>query len=84
MSVSVADVAKMIDHSLLKPTVTDSDVRAGCALARKYDVASVCVKPAHVQLARDELVGNDVVVSAVCGFPHGNSRRNAAADHCFY
>ena len=73
MSISVADVAKMIDHSLLKPTVTDADVELGCALARKYDVASVCVKPVHVQLACRELVGSNVVVSAVCGFPHGNS-----------
>ena len=73
MSISVTDVAKMIDHSLLKPTVTNFDVETGCALARKYDVASVCVKPVHAQLAWGMLAGSRVVVSAVCGFPHGNS-----------
>ena len=73
MIASVSDVTKMIDHSLLKPTVTKTDVETGCALARKYGVASVCAKPVHVQLAQSMLEGSDVAVSAVCGFPHGNS-----------
>lgn len=73
MTLSPNDVAKMIDHSLLNPTITDSDVRAGCALARKYGVASACVKPVHVTLAKRLLNSSDVAVGTVCGFPHGNS-----------
>lgn len=67
------EVAKMIDHSLLRPTITDGDVRAGCELAARYLVASVCVKPAHVQLACGLLAGIDVLVGTVVGFPHGGS-----------
>jgi deoxyribose-phosphate aldolase len=70
---SLRDVAKMIDHSLLHPTMTDADVRAGCLLARSYDVASACVKPYSVPMAAEVLSGSDVLVCAVIGFPHGNS-----------
>jgi len=64
-------LAKTIDHSLLKPELTDEDVVAGCELARRYDVASVCVKPCHVTLAARLLAGSDVKVGTVVGFPHG-------------
>ncbi len=64
-------LAKVIDHSLLRPELTRADVIAGCALARRYDVASVCVKPCHVRLAAELLAGSDVKVSTVVGFPHG-------------
>ena len=67
-------LAKMIDHSLLHPTMTEADLLAGCDLARHYDVASVCIKPYAVTLACQELLGSDVVVGTVVGFPHGNSR----------
>lgn len=70
---SYRDVAKTIDHSLLRPELTLDEVREGCALARKYDVASVCVRPADVQLAAAELEGSDVLVGTVVGFPHGSS-----------
>jgi deoxyribose-phosphate aldolase len=73
MNVTYRDLAKMIDHSLLHPTMTDEQVRAGCELARKYDVASACVKPCHVPLAGSVLSGSSVLVCAVAGFPHGNS-----------
>ncbi len=66
-------IAKMIDHSLLHPTMTDEALIAGCQLAIKYDVASVCIKPYAVALARDLLLGTDVAVGTVIGFPHGNS-----------
>ena len=70
---SLHSLAKMIDHSLLHPTMTDAQVREGCTLARKYDVATACVKPYSIPLAREVLAGSDVKVCAVIGFPHGNS-----------
>lgn len=71
--VSLKDLAKMIDHSLLHPTMTDDDIRKGCELARKYDVATACVKPYSIPLAKEILAGSDVRVCPVIGFPHGNS-----------
>lgn len=71
---TLRDLAKMIDHSLLNPVMTDQELRDGCALARRYDVASVCIKPYAAAMARDLLVGSDVLVCTVIGFPHGNSR----------
>jgi deoxyribose-phosphate aldolase len=68
------DVAKAIDHSLLKPDLTDTLVEAGCRLAADYDVASVCVRPRDVERARDLLTGTTVAVGTVIGFPHGSSR----------
>ncbi|MFC5407752.1 deoxyribose-phosphate aldolase [Larkinella bovis] len=68
------ELAKMIDHSLLHPTLTDDELRAGCELARAYDVASVCIKPYAVPLAVEQLAGSDVLVGTVIGFPHGNSQ----------
>ena len=70
---TLRELAKMIDHSLLHPTMTDAEVRSGCELARKYDVATACVKPYSIALAKEALAGSDVGVCAVIGFPHGNS-----------
>lgn len=67
------ELAKMIDHSLLHPTLTDAELREGCELARRYGVASVCLKPYHVKEAAKLLAGSDVIVGSVIGFPHGNS-----------
>lgn len=64
-------LAKTIDHSLLKPTVTDQGLREGCKLADKYHAATVCVKSYHAKLASELLVNSDVKVSTVIGFPHG-------------
>ncbi|WP_327070775.1 deoxyribose-phosphate aldolase [Kitasatospora sp. NBC_01250] len=72
-TLTVARVAKMIDHSLLRPELTVRDVHDGCALAARYNVASVCVKPADVRLAAEELGGTSVLVGTVVGFPHGAS-----------
>ena len=69
----VHELAKMIDHSILQPTHTDADLEKHCAIARKYDVASVCVKPYAVTKAVELLKGSDVKVGCVIGFPHGNS-----------
>jgi deoxyribose-phosphate aldolase len=66
-------VAKTIDHSLLRPELATEAVRAGCELALAFDVASACVKPCDVELARELLAGSQVKVSTVIGFPHGSS-----------
>src|SRR5262245_31280952 len=66
-----ADLARMLDHSLLQPTLTDADLEAGCAIAREYGVASVCIKPYAVPLAARLLAGSGVAVGTVIGFPHG-------------
>lgn len=68
------EIAKMIDHSLLHPTMDDQTLREGIELARKYNVASVCIKPYAVKMASEMLEGSDVMVCTVVGFPHGNSR----------
>ncbi|MGH2358760.1 MAG: deoxyribose-phosphate aldolase [Candidatus Limnocylindria bacterium] len=67
------DIAKTIDHSLLKPELDDAFVEEGCRLAAEYQVASVCVRPADVSRARAFLAGTDVAVGTVIGFPHGSS-----------
>ena len=66
-------LAKMIDHSLLHPTLTDRLIASGCELARTYAVATACVKPYAIPLAKSILEGSGVGVCAVIAFPHGNS-----------
>lgn len=73
MNAKVLELAKMIDHSILHPTLTDSDLKRECEVARKYNVASVCVKPYAVKQAAELLKGSDVLVGCVIGFPAGNS-----------
>lgn len=72
MNEIVYKLAKMIDHSILHPTMTDQDLRRECEVARKYNVASVCVKPYAVKQAVELLKGSDVLVGCVIGFPAGN------------
>lgn len=73
MKYTYEQLAKMIDHSLLHPTMTDRELEEGCKLAAKYGVASVCIKPYAVRRAAELLQGTGVLVGAVIGFPHGNS-----------
>ncbi len=73
MNKKVYELAKMIDHSILHPTLTDEDLKRECEVAKKYDVASVCVKPYAVKQAVGFLTGSDVLVGCVIGFPAGNS-----------
>ena len=73
MELSYEALAKMIDHSLLHPTLTDRDLEEGCRLAALYGVASVCIKPYAVRQAVEWLKGSGVLVGAVVGFPHGSS-----------
>ena len=71
---TLAELAKMIDHSLLQPTLTDAELEAGCRVAREYEVASVCIKPYAVSRAVEWLHGSGVLVGTVIGFPHGGHR----------
>jgi len=72
-NVTERQLAKTIDHSLLKPELDDAFIEEGCRLAAEYDVASVCVRPPDVKRARAILSGTDVEVGTVIGFPHGSS-----------
>ena len=76
----VKDLAKMIDHSLLHPTLTDREMEAGCRLAHAYQVASVCIKPYAVKSAATWLKDSEVLVGTVIGFPHGNSTTQIKVD----
>lgn len=69
--ISYNDIASMIDHSLLKPYLTDSEIIEGCNVAKKHKVASVCVRPSDVNVAIEILKESDVKVSTVIGFPNG-------------
>ena len=66
------DIAKTIDHSLLRPELDDAFIEDGCRLAARYDVASVCVRPVDVKRAKAILEGTEVAVGTTIGFPHGN------------
>lgn len=68
---TLAELARMFDHSLLQPTLTDADLERGCLLARELGAASVCIKPYAVRLAAKLLAGSTVQASTVIGFPHG-------------
>jgi deoxyribose-phosphate aldolase len=66
------DLAKMIDHSLLRPELSEEQVAAGCEIAKKFNVASVTVRPSDVDLAVRWMEGGSVPVGSVVGFPHGS------------
>lgn len=74
MKYTYEQLARMIDHSLLHPTLTDQELEHGCRLAAQYGVASVCIKPYAVKSAVEWLKHSGVTVGCVIGFPHGNSR----------
>ena len=71
MNYSYSDLAKMIDHSLLMPTMTAGDLDSGCKLALAYDVASVCTMPYYLRRCAEILRGSTVMASTTIGFPHG-------------
>lgn len=72
MSIRYEEIAKLIDHSLLQPTLTDGELEEGCRLAAEYGVAAVCIKPYYVKRAAEPLAGTGVAVCTVVGFPHGS------------
>jgi deoxyribose-phosphate aldolase len=73
MQLSRNDLAKMIDHALLGPNMTDDDIMKGLEVAKKNNVACVCARPSDVRLAAYHLQGTDIKVGTVIGFPHGVS-----------
>jgi len=68
------DIAKMIDHSLLRPDLTTDDIARGCEISKKFDVAAVCCASSDVALVKGLLQGSSVKIAAVVGFPHGYSQ----------
>lgn len=90
MNYSYSDLAKMIDHSLLNPTLTVSELESGCRLALAYDVASVCILPYYLRRCAEMLQGSGVKASTTIGFPHGGhttaikraEAQQAIADGC--
>ncbi len=73
-------ISKMIDHALLKPTLTTAELEAGCRMARAYDVASVCIMPFAVSRCAELLDGSTVAPSTTIGFPHGASATSSKVD----
>lgn len=71
MDYTYRDLSKMIDHSLLKPTLTTQELEAGCKLAVEYDTASVCIMPFYLKRCAEMLKGSSVKASTTIGFPHG-------------
>jgi deoxyribose-phosphate aldolase len=71
MNYTYYDIAKMIDHSLLNPTLTMSDLQKGAQIALDYGAASVCIMPYAVKWLAEKLAGSDVDASTTIGFPHG-------------
>ncbi len=74
MDYTYEQIAKMIDHSLLNPVLTDEELEGGCRVALDYNVASVCIKPYYLKRCAEVLAGSTVAPSTVIGFPHGNNR----------
>ena len=67
------DIAKMIDHSLLRPDMSVDEILEGCEIAKEYGTATICVKPSEVDICREALAGTDVLLTTVIGFPHGGA-----------
>jgi deoxyribose-phosphate aldolase len=90
MTYTYRDIAKMIDHSLLNPTLTERELEAGIDLALAYNVASVCILPYYLKRCAERLAGSDVKASTTIGFPHGGhatsiklaEAQQALADGC--
>lgn len=72
-------LARIIDHSVLRPEATDTDIRAGAAIVREWRIGFYCVQPCWVRTAASALAGTDARVVAVAGFPHGCERAEAKA-----
>ena len=71
MNYKYEDFSKMIDHSLLVPTMTQQQLEEGCQLAVAYNVASVCIMPYYLRRCTEILDGSSVQPSTTIGFPHG-------------
>ena len=73
MEYTYEDISRMIDHSLLKPSLTISDFESGCRLAAVYKAGSVCIQPHYLKRCAEILQGSGVKASTVIGFPHGGN-----------
>jgi deoxyribose-phosphate aldolase len=71
MDYTYTQIAKMIDHSLLNPTLTVAELERGLEMALDYDVASVCIMPYYLERCAEALAGSIVKASTTIGFPHG-------------
>jgi deoxyribose-phosphate aldolase len=71
--ITYQQVAKTLDHALLKPEMTEAEIIAGCDMAKQYDIAAVSVKPCYLPLVVRELEDSDVAAGTVVSFPHGHS-----------
>lgn len=71
MEYTCRDIALMIDHSLLRPELTDEEIVQGCRIAKKYNVAAVTCNPSAVSMVKKLLIGSEVKLNTVIGFPHG-------------
>ncbi len=67
-------IARMIDHAILHPTLTEAQVRQDCDSLRVYPLASLCVRPCDVKLVHSLLAGTPIATCTVIGFPHGTSK----------
>lgn len=77
MDYSCEDIAQMIDHSLLRPELTEEDIRKGCEIAKKYKTATVCCSPSDVAMVKGLLEGSGVKTTTVISFPHGYDKTEA-------
>jgi deoxyribose-phosphate aldolase len=73
------ELARLLDHSVLKPEATDADVRAGAGVIGAWTIGYYCVQPCWVKLAAESVQGTDARVASVVGFPHGCERSDAKA-----
>jgi deoxyribose-phosphate aldolase len=71
MNYTLEDISKMIDHSLLIPTLTANELEEGIRIGLKYDVASICIVPYYLKRCAQLLKGSNVKASTTIGFPHG-------------
>jgi len=74
MDYTYDQIAKMIDHSLLNPTLTDTDLERGCKIGIAYNVATVCIMPYYLKRCAEILAGSTVKASTTVGFPHGGHK----------
>lgn len=72
-SITVKDIANVIDHSLLRPNLSDEEIIEGCKIAKDYGCISVCVRPTDLPIVKRELAGTNVLITTVIGFPHGSN-----------
>ncbi|MEG0310842.1 MAG: deoxyribose-phosphate aldolase [Eubacterium sp.] len=72
-SITVEEIAATIDHSLLRPDITVSELKEGCDVAKKYNCISVCVRPSDLEIVCEELKGTEILPTTVIAFPHGTA-----------